>query len=94
MNGYAVAYGALAFADREIQSVPLGLSGMREVHSNTGNRGTEDSWSSFIARAEAGTRDTLEAFKPSNIFERGQLLFNVVCRRSRIPESFHQLFVT
>jgi hypothetical protein len=78
----------------KFKSVPLVLSGMRGVHGYTVNRGTEESWSSLIARAEAETRDTLEAFKPSNIFLRGQLLFNVVWQRSRIPESFHELFIT
>jgi hypothetical protein len=40
---------------------------------NSVNRGTEESWSSFSACAEAEPRDTPETFKPSNIFERGQL---------------------
>jgi hypothetical protein len=56
----------------------MGLSGTREVHGNAVNRGNEESWSSFVARAGAETRTYLQAFKPSDIVERGQLVFNVV----------------
>jgi len=51
---------------------------MREVHGNTVNRENEESWSSFVACAGAETRTYLQTFKPSDIVERGQLVFNVV----------------
>ena len=78
-NGYAVLGTELwLLKDAGIQSLPMGLSGTREVNGNTVNRGNEESWSSFVARAGAETRTYLQAFKPSDIVERGQLVFNVV----------------
>ena len=78
-NGYAVLGTELwLLKDAAIQSLPMGLSGTREVHGNTVNRGNEESWSSFVARAGTETRTYLQAFKPSDIVERGQLVFNVV----------------
>jgi hypothetical protein len=41
--------------DVGIQSLPMGLSGMPEVHGNTANRENQESWSSFVARAAAET---------------------------------------
>jgi len=78
-NGYAILGTELwLLKDAAIQSLPMGLSGTRAVHGNTVNRGNEESWSSFVARAGAETRTYLQAFKPSDIVERGQLVFNVV----------------
>jgi hypothetical protein len=78
-NGYAVLGTELwLLNDGAIQGLPMGLGGMREVHGNTVNRGNEESWSLFVARAGAETRTYLQAFNPSDIIERGQLVFNVV----------------
>ena len=78
-NGYAVLGTELwLLKGVAIQSLPMGLSGMREVHGNTVNRKNEESWSSFVARAGAETRTYLQGFKPSDIVERGQFVFNVV----------------
>jgi hypothetical protein len=78
-NGYAVLGTELwLLKDGAIQSLPTGLSGMREVHGNTVNRAKKEPWSSFVARAGAETRAYLQAFKPSDIVEQGQLVFNVV----------------
>jgi hypothetical protein len=78
-HGYAVLGTELwLLKDGAIQSLPTGLSGMREVHGNTVNRGNEEPWSSFVARAGAETRTYLQAFNVSEIVERGQLVFNVV----------------
>jgi hypothetical protein len=78
-NGYAVLGTELWFSkDAAIQSLPVGFSGLREVHGNTVNRGNEESWSSFVARAGSETRTYLQAFKPSDIVEQGQFVFNVV----------------
>ena len=77
-NGYAVLGTELwLLKDAAIQSLLMGLSGTREVHGNTVNRGNEESWSSFVGRAGAETRTYLQAFKPSDIVERGQSVFNV-----------------
>jgi hypothetical protein len=77
-HGYAVLGTELwLLQDAGIQSLPIGLSGMREVHGNTVNRESEEAWTSFVARAGAETRAYLQAFKPSDIVERGQLFFNI-----------------
>lgn len=78
-NGYAVLGTELwLLKDGEIQSLPVGLSGMREAHGNSVNRGNEEPWSSFVTRAGAETLTYLQGFKPSDIVERGQMVFNVV----------------
>ena len=62
-NGYAVLGTELwLLKDAGIQSLPMGLSGTRDVHGNTVNRGNEESWSSFVARAGAETRTYLQTF--------------------------------
>jgi hypothetical protein len=77
-HGYAVLGRELwLLQGPTVQSLPIGLSGMRKVHGNTVNPESEDTWSSFVARAGAETRAYLLAFKPSEIVERGQLFFNV-----------------
>jgi hypothetical protein len=63
--------------DVGIQTLGMGLSGMREVHGNTVNRGNQESWSSFVVRAAVETRTYLQAFKPADIVEQGRLVFNV-----------------
>jgi hypothetical protein len=78
LHGYAVLGTELwVLQDERIQSLPIGLSGLGEVHSNVVNREGNEEWSSFVARAGAETRTYLQAFKPSDIVERGQLVFNV-----------------
>jgi hypothetical protein len=78
-NGYAVLGTELWLLKGEsIQSLPVGASGMREVHGNTVNRGNEEPWSAFVARSEEETRACLQGFKPSEIAEPGQSVFNVV----------------
>ena len=77
-HGYAVLGTELwLLKDATIQSLPIGLSGMREVHGNTLNREMEEAWSSFVTRAALETRDYLQSFKPSDIVEDGQVYFNV-----------------
>jgi hypothetical protein len=56
-HGYAVLGTELwLLQSKGIQSQPIGLSGRREVHGNTVNRGNEEPWSSFVERAGAETR--------------------------------------
>jgi hypothetical protein len=61
-----------------IQSLPIGRSGMREVHGNSVNRQTHEAWSSFAARSAAETGTYLRSFDSSDIVEQGQLYFNIV----------------
>ena len=61
-----------------IQSLPIGRSGMREVHGNSVNRQIHEAWSSFAARSAAETRTYLHSFNPSDIVEQGQVYFNIV----------------
>lgn len=78
-RGYAVLgtelwlrqYGA-------IQSLPIGLSKMREVHGNTVDRGVEEAWSAFVSRASAETIAYLQSFQVAEIVEKGEVYFNVV----------------
>ena len=78
-HGYAVLGTELwLLQDEEIQSLPIGLSGMSEVHGNTVNRKSHEEWSCFVERAAAETCAYLQSFKPSNIVEHGQVYFNVV----------------
>ena len=78
-HGYAVLGTELWLLKGEaIQSLPIGLSGMREVHGNTVSRKGEEAWSSFVARAAAETRTYLQLFNPSDVVEHGQVYFNVV----------------
>jgi hypothetical protein len=77
-HGYGVFGTELwLLKDVGIQTLPMGLSGMREVHGNTVNRGNQESWSSFVVRAAVETRTYLQLFKPAGIVERGRLVFNV-----------------
>ena len=61
-----------------IQSLPIGCSGMQEMHGNTVNRQNHEAWSSFVTRSVAETRAYLQSFKPSDIVEQGKVYFNVV----------------
>jgi len=78
-HGYAVLGTELwLLQSGAIQSLPIGLSGMREVHGNTVNRESDEPWSSFVARGAKETRTYLQSFNPSEIVEQGQVYFNVV----------------
>src|SRR5271163_3711266 len=60
-----------------IQSLPVGASGMRELHGNTISRQSGEAWSSFVGRAGLETRTYLQSFNPSDITEEGQVYFNL-----------------
>lgn len=78
-HGYAVLGTELwLLKDGAIQSLPIGLSGMREVYGNTVNRESKEAWSTFVARAAAETRAYLQLFNQLHIVEDGQVYFNVV----------------
>lgn len=78
-HGYAVL-GTELWVVRAgaIQSLPMGQSGMREVHGNTVNREKQEPWSAFVARAATETLTYLQSFNPADIVEQGELHFNVV----------------
>jgi len=78
-NGYAVLGTELwVLKAGAIQSLPIGQSGMPEVHGNTVNRESEEPWSSFVVRAATETHTYLQSFNPADIVEQGELHFNVV----------------
>ena len=78
-NGYAVLGTELwVLKAGAIQSLPIGQSGMPEVHGNTVNRESEEPWSSFVVRAATETQTYLQSFNPADIVEQGELHFNVV----------------
>jgi len=61
-----------------IQTLPMGLSGTREIHGNAVNRASDESWNSFVRRAAKETPLYLESFNPSDIAEEGEVFFSVV----------------
>ncbi len=78
-HGYAVLGTELWLLQGEkIQTLPVGLSGTREVHGNTVNRGRGEAWNSYVTRAAAETCAYLKSFKLSDIVEQVQVYFNVV----------------
>jgi hypothetical protein len=79
-HGYAVLGTELWVlkSSGAIQSLPIGESGTREVHGNTVNRESEESWGSFVSRAAMETLSYLRSFKSGDILEEGELHFNVV----------------
>jgi len=64
--------------DGAIHSLPIGNSGMPEVHGNEVSRQPEEPWQDFVARARKQTISYLRSFKTTDIIERGDLYFNVV----------------
>jgi len=78
-NGYAVLGTELwLLQDGAIQILPIGLSGVKEVHGNTVNRESGEAWNSFVSRAAASTLAYLRSFNPADILEEGNVYFNVV----------------
>jgi hypothetical protein len=78
-HGYAILGTELWVLkpDGRIISLPLGLSGLPEVHGNTVDRKNGETWSSFTRRATAETLAYLGRFNPAEIVEEGDLRFNV-----------------
>jgi len=77
-HGYAVLGTELwVLKGGAVQSLPVGQSGMREVHGNIVSRGSEELWGSFVARAAMETVVYLQSFNPADIFEPGEIHFNV-----------------
>lgn len=78
-HGYAVLGTELWVLEAaNIQTLPIGVSGMREVHGNTVNRESQEAWGSFVARAAAETRAYLQLFNQWDIVEPGAVYFKVV----------------
>jgi hypothetical protein len=78
-HGYAVLGTELwLLKGGAIHSLPIGLSGMPEVHGNTINREDGEAWNTFVMRASAETAAYLQSFKSAEIVERGDVYFNVV----------------
>lgn len=78
-HGYAVLGTELWVLEAaNIQTLPIGASGVREVHGNTVNRESQEAWGSFVARAAAETRAYLQLFNEWDIVEPGAVYFKVV----------------
>jgi hypothetical protein len=54
------------------------LSETREVHGNTVDRQTKESWGEFVVRAVRETLSYLSAFGLTDVIEPGDIYFNVV----------------
>lgn len=78
-HGYAVLGTELwLLQDNQIQSLPIGLTGLREVHGNVVDRMNEDdTWDFYVARVAAETLRYLRSFNPADILEKGDLHFQV-----------------
>jgi len=79
LHGYAVLGTELwLIKEGAIHPLPVGLSGMGEVHGNSVDREQGESWEMFVTRASALTAAFLRSFDPAQIVEQGELYFNVV----------------
>jgi len=77
-HGYAVLGTELwLLQDGWIQSLPIGTSGLREVHGNTVNSNKDEDWNSFVGRSTTETAAYLRGFNPADIVEKGDLHFQV-----------------
>jgi hypothetical protein len=78
LHGYAVLGTELwVVRDGVIHSLPIGQSGMGEVHGNMVDRQADESWAVFVNRAASETVAYLRSFESSEIVEPGDLHFNV-----------------
>jgi hypothetical protein len=78
-HGYAVLGTELwVLRGGAIHALPIGKTGMNEVHGNTVNRKTGELWSSFFTRAATETLAYLQSFNPADIVELGDQYFNLV----------------
>ena len=63
--------------DGRIQSLPIGLSGEREVHGNIVKREKDEAWDTFVIRSASETLKYLKTLRPADIVEEGDLHFQV-----------------
>lgn len=63
--------------DGRVNTLPIGQSGMPEVHGNAVNRRTSEAWTAFVSRAASETVVYLRSFQPSEIVEPGKAHFNL-----------------
>lgn len=63
--------------DGLINTLPIGQSGMPEVHGNTVNRRANEPWAAFVSRAASETAVYLRSFQSREIVEPGETRFNV-----------------
>ena len=60
-----------------INTLPIGKSGMPEVHGNTVARWANEPWAAFVSRAACETVAYLRSFRPREIVVPGKAHFNV-----------------
>jgi hypothetical protein len=83
-------HGGLRLLSKQ-SSLPIGLSGTREVHGNTVDRGVEEAWSAFVSRAGAETSTYIQAFRLTEVVDKGEVYFNVVWVREADFDKLTQL---
>jgi hypothetical protein len=78
-NGYAILGSELWVikSDGMIVSLPIGSTGLPEVHGNTVERENGEQWAMFTLRSAADTTAYLNQFNPNDIKEEGELRFNI-----------------
>lgn len=78
-HGYAVLGTELWLVqDGTINSLPIGTSGLPEVHGNTVSGKQNEEWEAYVHRASSETVAYLQGFDPDQIVQKGELYFNVV----------------
>jgi len=63
--------------DGLINTLPIGQTGMPEVHGNTVSRLANEPWAAFVSRSASETVVYLRSFQSSEIVEPGKVHFNV-----------------
>jgi hypothetical protein len=77
-HGYAVLGTELwLLRGSVVNSLPVGRSGLPEVHGSTVTHKVTEEWVSYVGRAAAETIAYLQAFNPRDIIQEGDLYFNV-----------------
>ncbi len=78
LHQYAVLGTELwVIRDGAIHSLPIGQTGMPEVHGNTVDRRANEPWAAFVSRAASATVVYLRSFHSREIVEPGEIRFNV-----------------
>jgi hypothetical protein len=78
LHQYAVLGTELwVIRDGLINTLPIGQTGMPEVHGNTVNRRANEPWAAFVSRAASETVVYLRSFQSREIVAPGKVHLNV-----------------
>jgi hypothetical protein len=78
LHQYAVLGTELwVIRDGLVNTLPIGQTGMREVHGNTVSHRANEPWAAFVSRAASETVLYLRSFQSGENLEPGKAHFNV-----------------